>query len=285
MNEGVDYFVQIVSADRGVLYLYVYKQLGQPQCSLATGGIVLASSPTDIFLCPAGPFWTAAGPFISARVGDATSIWNMGPPLTVVEAVASNPDLPPLLAYDVANVYRQSVSSGGWTIESVPRGGGDDRLMASGDGGAAGCSASTSGFAQARPPCLAVDSSGVYFADGQAISRVGLDGGAVTPIVTAQPTAIAVNPAGLYWVESGAIHRAAPDGGAGGVFWPGAPSWLAADDSGLYWTQGTALYFGSVDGGAPRSIAAAPFQSQELALDSTSVYWRAGPEVLVTPKP
>jgi hypothetical protein len=188
--------------------------------------------------------------------------------------------LPFALAVDESNVYVISQS-----------------MLDAGSGGAvlripiAGGTATTLGFGNI-PSVLALDTTQVYWATGDAIVRAPKDGGPVVTLASGQatPFGIAVGSNEVYWTTrlGGTVVKAQADGGgepvtlASGQF---TPLTLALGADSVYWAnlEGEDGGPGSIvgvptEGGSVTTLVAMAAFPVAIVVDAKNVYWTsAGP--------
>ena len=125
-----------------------------------------------------------------------------------------------------------------------------------------------------------IDSESIYWADGNDIVSVPLDGGTVRTIASglAQPQHVAVDDTAVYWVtygNSASVQKTALGGGGPIVTLASAlsyPGWLAVDDTNVYVTTDLAIIRIPKNGGALTTLVSNE-SGFEIAVDATSVYW------------
>jgi hypothetical protein len=146
---------------------------------------------------------------------------------------------------------------------------------------------------------IVLDSSNAYYAAGNGIFKVAIEGGTPTLLAMAStPIGIAVDSANVYWMNSdlgGAVtatlEKVAIAGGDPTMLATGflSPEGLAVDATSAYWMSSKGLMKVSTSGGQPTTLATgnAVNDASGVALDATSVYWTngiEGPVVMKLPK-
>lgn len=141
------------------------------------------------------------------------------------------------------------------------------------------------------PMGIAVDSLNVYWttnASGPSgyVWQTPLDGGPVGRLVsnTGGPRGVAADGKNVYWADPllGTVTSIPVGGGVVTTVASGqdAPSDIALDDAYVYWTNARSVVkaplVGGVDGGVPITLTTAS-GGGNIAVDSTSVYYVAGP--------
>ena len=210
--------------------------------------------------------------------------------------LASGQTYPKAIAVDSSNVYWANYS------QSPPDGGtlpvpGNGSVMKVGLGGS-GLTTLASG--QDGPNAIAIDATNVYWngysADiGGSLMKIALGGGAPTTFAVGLSRfvpPIAVDANDLYWssgTASGVMKIALGGGAAVGLcsgYWgPNDSYGVAIDDTNAYWVdQGGDVMKVPLVGGTPVILALQRASSAALAVDATSVYFRATTGIVKVPK-
>lgn len=133
-------------------------------------------------------------------------------------------------------------------------------------------------------PCaIAVDNSGVYWTEFQAVKKVSLDGGFTKTILASgvNPTegswcgGLVVDSASAYWTESGAVKKVGLAGGTVTTLASGLDraQGIAVDATNVYWTERTSVKKVPIGGGTVTTLASGLRDGEKIALDSANVYW------------
>jgi streptogramin lyase len=145
---------------------------------------------------------------------------------------------------------------------------------------------------------IAVDATHLYWVDATAnngtVMTSAKNGTQLTPLATGQtqPLALAIDSTHVYWVGGSydtsldGYVRAVPKAGgpiielSSGEY---SPRSVAVDDTHVYWVTPGDLRSIPKVGGSPRVLA--PSGGGYVALDQTSAYWSAGPDIYRVAKP
>lgn len=134
---------------------------------------------------------------------------------------------------------------------------------------------------------IAVDATHVYWAAGNAVKRIPLDGGVATTLATAgDATAVAVDATHAYWTAGETIMRLPVGGGSPTTLATGqGASAIAIDAASVYWpnwADGTIRKV-ALDGGVPTTLASGQTDPAAIAVDANSVYWTTESSVMSVP--
>jgi hypothetical protein len=153
----------------------------------------------------------------------------------------------------------------------------------------------TSGTQPSNANGMAIDSTSVYWTDGN-VKKVSLDGGGVVTLASRQagPLGIAVDSTAVYWTgegetgsfpdytQTGNVTKAGLNGDMPATLASGQsnPNSIAVDATNIYWTNGGTVLCGcgsiaraALDGGSMLTLAAGRNDPSAIALDATSAYW------------
>jgi hypothetical protein len=134
---------------------------------------------------------------------------------------------------------------------------------------------------------IAVDAASVYWMDGSAIRKMGLNGGASTPLVTGlspplnASNALALDAANVYWIDTTSVNKVPIGGGTAAVNLASglsAASAIAVDSTSVYWVDNT-NFAGSgtlskvAIGGGTVTPLSSNLNAAAIAVDAASVYW------------
>jgi hypothetical protein len=194
--------------------------------------------------------------------------------------LASGQDGADAIAADDNNVYWLNGGGGKaptGTVMKLPLAGGAPVALATG---------------QAEPAAIAIDATDVYWTDvgpdiapgAGALMKVPLGGGVPVTLASGQsaPRAIAIDAGHVYWSSGSDVMTLPLDGSAPAMRvpispGPGAAFDLAVDSNDLYWTSAGPIEKAPLGGGQGVTLAQAE-ESSSVAVDATSVYWRASEE-------
>ena len=229
-------------------------------------------------------YWTEDDGTVSYTANAATGLLRtVGVNGGTVTTIASGLNHPDAVLIDATHVYwieRGSWPNSNGTIKKMPKNGGTATTLAS-------------GLNYPQGPST-MDSGNVYFGDPCDILKVGLNGGAVTPLATTgcwSPSALSVDSTGsLFYLDGGSgnprtLDRVSVSGGT--VTALAATSSIGRygtvlDDTYVYWTDeggvaystpvpgGAYVYKISKSGGAATTLASGLNAACGIALDSTT---------------
>jgi sugar lactone lactonase YvrE len=183
------------------------------------------------------------------------------------------------VALDATGVYFTRLELDG-AVMVVPKAGGAAAPIATG---------------QAFPEAIAVDDGHVYWTTGYigadgSIQRARKDGTELTKLASGQgaPHGIALDQGAVYWVDylpPGNVNKLSKNGGASPVALTSGGMGLAdvaVDDENVYFLDFYASTLSRVakTGGAPAVLATEKANLGRFAIDATSAYVAAGPDVV-----